>query len=739
MDLVIGLGKPGFDAPNGYPVVHAGVPRGLSVYPVPLHRSHHELAFNVTWEPPMGPPVRGYSLEVNSTTMTVDCRSNLCYEYNIPGMARWKLVPEFPSPVPEGCAVRPGCTYRVRLIAHPWDGHTSANLDVELDECVAGVCSCAHARRLPTPVVTARALFVREELYVNVTWSLPVPPEPLRLPPRLRKQYYFISIGKQMVSDVHPAPWFAHTTTRRADATGFVAVPEDKRWLLLPVVERSGERGGERNGERDVERSGDKNDRLRNIILDLKLLARVSLIDERGCVGPAGNATAYDPESSKASIGSYILWAVFGGTVVFAMMVILAVGARAIKRILKAFRPPSTGPLQPLNQRPNWFQLQLHTNGGPRRGQMEESPLYTHREFETDVKSGDGWEVSPTRVHLGALIGSGAFGRVHIAQLDMPGEDTVTVAAKMLTDHATEEEMQDFLREIAMLKHAGSHKHVIRLVACCTLQPPYIALLEHAPRGDLLSLLRTARGKRNVEVEKTSRSDSGVGRPSEADTEYTNLSDSDPTLPDEEKLYTDAPKSRDHYVAEPALQLDCSTMREYALQVALGMRHLEARGITHRDLAARNILVDGAGVLKVADFGLSRSGVYVHTRARPVPLRWLAPEAIFHSQYCNASDVWAFAVLLWEIATLGGFPYAELSNPEVPQFLTDGGRLPKPARASPRLYKLMLECWADDPHERPTFAQIVDKLTAQQQLYVDLDNVFAQDDFITDLDFAREN
>lgn len=72
-----------------------------------------------------------------------------------------------------------------------------------------------------------------------------------------------------------------------------------------------------------------------------------------------------------------------------------------------------------------------------------------------------------------------------------------------------------------------------------------------------------------------------------------------------------------------------------------------------RDLAARNILVDAAGVLKVADFGLSRAGVYVHTRSNPVPLRWLAPEAILHSQYCNASDVWAFAVLLWEIATLG--------------------------------------------------------------------------------------
>ncbi|KAL0839049.1 hypothetical protein ABMA28_017036 [Loxostege sticticalis] len=380
----------------------------------------------------------------------------------------------------------------------------------------------------------------------------------------------------------------------------------------------------------------------------------------------------------------------------------------------------------------------LKSNEVPNRGAVEQSPLYVQKEFETDEEFGDEWEVSRSRVHLGGLIGSGAFGQVHAAQLDMPGGETITVAAKMLAENATEEEMQDFLGEIVMLKHVGSHKHVIRLIACCTRRAPLIALLEHAPRGDLLTLLRAARGRRREQGSSvTRRVNSDVhGRPSEADTEYTNLSDSDPALSDG-KLYIEEEtlKSRDHYVAEPALQLDSSTMREYALQVALGMKHLEERGITHRDLAARNILVDAAGVLKVADFGLSRSGVYVHTRSRPVPLRWLAPEAILLSQYCSASDVWAFAVLLWEIATLGGFPYSELSNHQVPPFLAGGGRLPKPARASPRLYELMVECWAEEPQDRPTFSSIVEKLSIQKQLYVDLDSLLASEEVSTFDDF----
>lgn len=47
--------------------------------------------------------------------------------------AWWWEVPANPNPVAETCAVRPGCAYNVRLIAHPWDGHTAANLLVELD------------------------------------------------------------------------------------------------------------------------------------------------------------------------------------------------------------------------------------------------------------------------------------------------------------------------------------------------------------------------------------------------------------------------------------------------------------------------------------------------------------------------------------------------------------------------------------------------------------------------------
>lgn len=72
-----------------------------------------------------------------------------------------------------------------------------------------------------------------------------------------------------------------------------------------------------------------------------------------------------------------------------------------------------------------------------------------------------------------------------------------------------------------------------------------------------------------------------------------------------------------------------------------------------RDLAARNILIDEHKTLKISDFGLSRSGIYVNSKNKPVPLRWLSIEAMRDNLYSDKSDVWAFGIVLWEIGALG--------------------------------------------------------------------------------------
>lgn len=154
---------------------------------------------------------------------------------------------------------------------------------------------------------------------------------------------------------------------------------------------------------------------------------------------------------------------------------------------------------------------------------------------------------------------------------------------------------------------------------------------------------------------------------------------------------------------ELTYHLDPSELQSFALQVANGMvseldlivckhdtrhvwrrayhlfqSHLESLQITHRDLAARNILVGHGKVLKISDFGLSRVGVYVKTTSGRIPLRWLSIEAMRDHIYTVKSDCWAYGVVLWEICTLGAFPYPSVSDKDLLRYLESGRRLEKP-------------------------------------------------------------
>ena len=107
----------------------------------------------------------------------------------------------------------------------------------------------------------------------------------------------------------------------------------------------------------------------------------------------------------------------------------------------------------------------------------------------------------------------------------------------------------------------------------------------------------------------------------------------------------------------------------------------------HRDLAARNVRVSDDYVLKIADFGLARD-VHMHEYYRKttdgrLPVKWMAPEALFQRVYTSQSDVWSFGILLWEIMTLGGTPYPSVPNIErLFQLLRDGHRMEKPISCS---------------------------------------------------------
>ncbi|CAI5446267.1 unnamed protein product [Caenorhabditis angaria] len=272
------------------------------------------------------------------------------------------------------------------------------------------------------------------------------------------------------------------------------------------------------------------------------------------------------------------------------------------------------------------------------------------------------WKIRGQDIAVGTVIGEGAFGLVFKGILRGPNGQVVRVAVKQLKANALDEEKEEFVHEIQMMQTVGQHENIVTMYGYCMDDSLQCMIMEYVPFGDLKHYLQNYRKE---------------------------LVSSNPEDTNDEKL-----------------GLDLNELQSFAQQIARGMAHLESRGIIHRDLAARNILVGTGKILKISDFGMSRPGVYVKTSRGVIPLRWLSPEAIKDNTYSSKSDVWAYGVLLWEIATLGGFPYNNIADKDIYAHLSEANRLEKPVKCSDEIYDLMKSCWAIDFNDRPSFFAI---------------------------------
>jgi focal adhesion kinase 1 len=84
----------------------------------------------------------------------------------------------------------------------------------------------------------------------------------------------------------------------------------------------------------------------------------------------------------------------------------------------------------------------------------------------------------------------------------------------------------------------------------------------------------------------------------------------------------------------------------------------------------------------------------------------MAPESINFRKFTSQSDVWMFAICVWEILSYGNKPFQGIKNPDVIKLIEDKKRLEQPANCPDELYLLMLQCWEYDSSLRPNFSVI---------------------------------
>uniref|UniRef100_A0A8D2LH80 Fibroblast growth factor receptor n=1 Tax=Varanus komodoensis TaxID=61221 RepID=A0A8D2LH80_VARKO len=382
-------------------------------------------------------------------------------------------------------------------------------------------------------------------------------------------------------------------------------------------------------------------------------------------------------------VGSSSLYAgvlSFGAAFALFILGAVAVVIYRIKRPPK--KPVSTSPVQKVSKFPLKRQVSLESNSSMAssaplvritRLSSSDGPVLANV-LELELPADPKWELPRSRLTLGKPLGEGCFGQVVMAEAmgidkDKPSRP-VTVAVKMLKDDATDKDLSDLVSEMEMMKMIGKHRNILNLLGACTQDGPLYVLVEYASKGNLREYLRAR-------------------RPPGMDYSFDTCK-----LPEEQLTFKD-------FVSA-------------AYQVARGMEYLASQKCIHRDLAARNVLVTEDNVMKIADFGLARDvhniDYYKKTTNGRLPVKWMAPEALFDRVYTHQSDVWSFGVLLWEIFTLGGSPYPGVPVEELFKLLREGHRMDKPANCTHDLYMIMRECWHAVPSQRPTFKQLVEDL-----------------------------
>ncbi|KAM3873642.1 tyrosine-protein kinase STYK1b [Diretmus argenteus] len=239
------------------------------------------------------------------------------------------------------------------------------------------------------------------------------------------------------------------------------------------------------------------------------------------------------------------------------------------------------------------------------------------------------------------------------------------VVLRVLNDSADSTERHNFLSFASFLAQLGPHPFLPELLGVISLRAPLITVVEELENRDLLSFLWRCRQEN--------------GDP--------------PCEMTEKRIFT------------------------MAKQVASALEFLHSKDILHGNICARSVLVSGEYTAKL--WGLN--GVY--TRKNPGATqsddsrmkKWQAPELLAKRPASQSSDVWSFGILLYEMATLGEAPFADILVNELLQFHQRGKTLKKPSNCSNTLYSITKACCQWKEQDRASLAEVSRKLLSGEK------------------------
>lgn len=284
------------------------------------------------------------------------------------------------------------------------------------------------------------------------------------------------------------------------------------------------------------------------------------------------------------------------------------------------------------------------------------------------------WELDPEELEIVGVLGRGATSQVFSAQW------RGSLVAVKEVDVADEGTLLAVKRELQVMTRVD-HPHVLRLIGLCSVSHPLRLVLELCAGGTLFDLLHNC---------------------------------------------WDIP-------------LSWKQRLRILVDISSGMAYLHGfrKQIIHRDLKSLNIFLmnaveDGETMpdIRIADFGFARirervAGGRLAEWATPTraagSMHWMAPEVYNGTKYHHQADVFSFAIVIYEVICRH-MAFEDMDAEQAGKVIASGGRPVEqeaPEDTPEELRSLMKECWDQDPDQRPSFAEIEERLLQIQAQFAD--------------------
>ncbi|XP_019158854.1 PREDICTED: mitogen-activated protein kinase kinase kinase A-like [Ipomoea nil] len=160
---------------------------------------------------------------------------------------------------------------------------------------------------------------------------------------------------------------------------------------------------------------------------------------------------------------------------------------------------------------------------------------------------------------------------------------------------------------------------------------------------------------------------------------------------------------------------DEAAVGRYTREIVQGLVYLHCIGVVHCDIKGRNILLGKSGA-KIADFGCSKWVSDAGAAAIGGTPLFMAPEVAQGKEQGFPADIWALGCTVIEMATGGGSPWPNLTNPASLLYTIafSGESPPIPNFLSDQAKDFLKNCLRRDPRERWTANQLLKHPFLQQ-------------------------